>query len=150
MRRATTVALALCSLAALAVWGWPEKRIILGAMPESARSGGPIQWEAVEGMQVLKLWKLEKAEAWPQIDVLKVSNADYQKFSQNPKALMEIVNKNRFFSKDVIKAGPWVTLSSVEQDDDTDEWILTVEHGKMSTMIVSALPKLTLEKERKK
>jgi len=65
---------------------------------------------------------------------------------QDPKKFVKFVNVNKFFSKDVITAGPWVTLSSVEQDEDSPDWLLTLLHGKMSTMIVSALPELKMEK----
>jgi hypothetical protein len=104
-----------------------------------------LQWKNVGGKQVLRLWQLEGTDEFPQISVLRLSNANYLKFSQNPKGFMKFVNEHRVFSKDVIIAGPWVSLSSVDQKDGPSDWVLMLVHGKMSTMIVAALPQLKQE-----
>jgi hypothetical protein len=104
-----------------------------------------IQWETVDGSQVLKLWQLEGPKSWPQTTIVRVSNETYKKYSQDPRKFVKFVNVHKFFSKDVITAGPWVTLSSVEQDVDSPNWVLTLVHGKASTLIVSALPQLKTE-----
>ena len=94
---------------------------------------------------MMKLWQVEGKEVWPQVSVLRVSNAQYLKFSQDPKGFMDFVNVHKLFSKPVIVAGPWVSLSSVDQKDDSSDWVLTLLHGKRSTMIVAALPQLKQE-----
>jgi hypothetical protein len=104
-----------------------------------------IQWETVDGSQVLRLWQLEGPKLWPQTTIMRVSHPTYQKYFQDPKKFVQFVNAHKFFSKDVITAGPWVTLSSVQQDVDSPNWVLTLMHGKSSTLIVSALPQLTTE-----
>jgi hypothetical protein len=104
-----------------------------------------IQWETVDGSQVLRLWQLEGPKLWPQTTIMRVSNPTYQKYFQDPKKFVQFVNAHKFFSKDVITAGPWVTLSSVQQDVDSPNWVLTLMHGKSSTLIVSALPQLITE-----
>lgn len=128
---------------------WPA-RAKQDAIPNEnengARAKASIQWETVDGSRVLRLWQLEGPQSWPQITVMRVSNATYQKYSQDPKKFVKFVNVKKFFSKDVITAGPWVTLSSVEHDEDSLDWLLTLMHGKLSTMIVSALPELKMEK----
>jgi hypothetical protein len=96
-------------------------------------------------MQVLKVWQLEGQDVWPQISILRVSNATYLKYLQNPKGLVDFVNQNNIFSKAVIQAGPWVTLSSAGEKDGSPDWDLTLMHGKLSSMIVSALPQLPLD-----
>jgi hypothetical protein len=93
-------------------------------------------------MEVLKVWQLEGETVWPQVVIARLSNSQYQKFSDDPEAFMNFVNDNNFYPIAVIKAGPWVTLSSVDGQAEPKEWLLTLMHGKQSTLIVSALPKL--------
>ena len=108
-----------------------------------------LKWQKIDDIQVLKVWQLEGKDVWPQISILRVSNATYLKYLQNPKGLMDFVNQNKIFSKPVIEAGPWVTLSSAGEKDDPPDWDLTLMHGKLSSMIVSALPQLPLDSEPK-
>ena len=96
-------------------------------------------------MQVLRVWQLEGANAYPQVSVLRVSDATYLKFFQDSQGFLKFVNANKVFSKDVIVAGPWVTLSSYVPKGQTYGWLLTLYHGKLSTMLVSALPSLKQE-----
>jgi hypothetical protein len=108
----------------------------------------PLEWEKLrDGVQVLRIWQLEGTSVYPQVSVLRVSNAEYLKFFQDPKGFMKFVNANKVFSKDVIVAGPWVTLSSYnpKSPKEDPDWVLTLVHGKLSYMIVSALPQLTQE-----
>jgi hypothetical protein len=109
-----------------------------------------MQWEKVNGTQVMRIWQVEGKDIWPQISVLRVSNATYLKFSQDPKGFMKFVNEQKVFSKDVIVAGPWVSLSSVDQKDASPDWVLTMVHGKRSTIIVAALPQLKQEEASSK
>jgi hypothetical protein len=103
---------------------------------------GTPKWEKLDRGQVLKLWQLEGGNVYPQVSILRVSNATYLEFLQNPKGLVKYVNDNMIFSKAVILAGPWVSLSSVDEKADPTAWVLTLLHGKMSEMIVAALPQL--------
>jgi len=108
----------------------------------------PLEWEKLrDGVQVLKIWQLEEADKYPQISVLRVSNAEYLKFFQDPKGFVKFINANQVFSKPVKVAGPWVTLSSYNPKNPKDDpdWVLTLVHGKLSYMVVSALPQLTQE-----
>jgi hypothetical protein len=116
------------------------------AAQEPARAAHPksIQWETIENMRVLRVWELQGREAFPQVAVLRVPNADYIKFLQDPQAFKQFVNRHRIFSKHIIVAGPWTSLSSVEGAD-PDTWTLTLVHGKMSTMLVAAVPDLKTE-----
>jgi hypothetical protein len=123
----------------------PQQKTILTGTTVAARSDVSIKWENVDGRQVLRVWQLEGPNIYPQISVLRVSNDAYLKFSQDPKGFMNFVNAHKVFSKDVIVAGPWVSLSSVDQRSNPPDWVLTIVHGKKSTMIVSALPQLKHE-----
>jgi len=96
-------------------------------------------------MEVLKVWELEGPDAYPQVSVLRVSNDVYFEFSRDPKEFMRFVNLHEIFPKAVIVSGPWVSLSAIDQKADQPGWILTLVHGKLSTMIVSALPQLMQE-----
>lgn len=117
---------------------------------KTVRSEAPLKWQNVEAGQVVRLWQLEGPTAYPQVSVMRVSNSQYLKFSQNPRAFMEFVNQKKVFSKAVIEAGPWVTLSSVDQQGAPLEWVLTLLHGKRSTLIVAALPELKQEEANSK
>lgn len=101
-----------------------------------------MEWKKVNGTQVMKVWEVEGKDVWPQISVLRVSNATYLKFSKNPKGFMKFVNVHKVFSKNVIVAGPWVSLSSVDQKNTSPDWVLIAVHKIKSTMIVAALPQL--------
>lgn len=101
-----------------------------------------VKWQRIDDIPVLKLWELDGADIFPQVSILRVSNEAYRKFSKHPKEFVEFLNKNRIFSKPVIIAGPWVTLSSVEEESEPPGWVLTAVHGHMSTVVVSALPQL--------
>jgi hypothetical protein len=106
----------------------------------------PLEWEKLpDGVQMLRVWQLEGEKLYPQVAVLRVSNAEYLKFFQDPQGFLKFVNANKVFSKDVIVAGPWVSLSSYVPKDETSGWLLTLYHGKLSTMLVSALPQLVQE-----
>jgi hypothetical protein len=94
---------------------------------------------------MLRVWQLEGEKLYPQVAVLRVSNAEYLKFFQDPQGFLKFVNANKVFSKDVIVAGPWVSLASYVPKDETSGWLLTLYHGKLSTMLVSALPQLVQE-----
>jgi hypothetical protein len=146
MQRGLIVGFLVCSLALFEVQATKEatlgSRVVADANPS-------VQWENVDGMQVAKLWLLEGPSTWPQVTIVRVSNATYLQFSQDPQSFVDFVNKQKFFSKPVIEAGPWVTLSSVEQTQPTT-WVLTLMHGKRSTLIVSALPQLMMEASKTK
>lgn len=106
------------------------------------------KWEKLrDGMEVLRVWELDGPSAYPQVSVLRVSNAAYSEFSRDPKGFMKFVNLHQIFPKPVIVSGPWVTLSAIDQKADQPGWVLTIVHGKLSTMIVSALPQLMQEHE---
>jgi len=123
----------------------PRQKTILTGTTAAARPDVSIKWENVDGSQMLRIWQLEGPNIYPQISVLRVSNDAYLKFSQDPKGFMNFVNEHQVFSKDVIVAGPWVSLSSVDQKSNSLDWVLTIVHGKKSTIIVSALPQLKQE-----
>jgi hypothetical protein len=123
----------------------PQQKAILTGATAAGRPDVSINWENVDGRQVLRVWQLEGPNIYPQISVLRVSNDAYLKFSQDPKGFMNFVNAHKVFSKDVIVAGPWVSLASVDQKTNPPDWVLTIVHGKKSTMIVSALPQLKQE-----
>ena len=112
---------------------------------KAVRSAGSLQWAKVGRVQLLRLWQLDGTNVYPQLAVFRVSNSDYLRFSQAPKKFMQFVNENNVFSKDVVVAGPWVTLSSLGQKKQPSDWVLIVIHGKQSTMIVGALPQLKTE-----
>jgi hypothetical protein len=134
-----------------AVMLWPARAhqdVTAIANDDATTARASIKWETVDGSLVLKVWQLEGANSWPQTTIVRVSNDSYKKYSQDPKRFVKFVNMHKFFSKDVITAGPWVTLSSVQQD--VDWWVLTLVHGKASTMIVSALPQLKTEEAEPK
>ena len=109
------------------------------ASEESAHHERSPKWEKLKEVRVLRVWQFEDKDKFPQVSLLRVTNATYIKYLQDPKSLMEFVNEQKIFAKPVIEAGPWVSLSSVEKEAPKC-WVLTLMHGKLSTMIVAALP----------
>lgn len=108
----------------------------------------PLEWEKLrDGVQVLRVWQLDGPSKYPQISVLLVSNAEFLKHFQDPKGFVKFVNANNVFPVPVNIAAPWVTLSSYnpKSPKDDPDWVLTLVHGKLSYMVVSALPQLTQE-----
>lgn len=100
------------------------------------------RWEKLKEARVLRVWQFEDKDKFPQVTILRVTNETYIKFLQDPKSLMNFVNEHKMFAKDVIEAGPWVSLSSVGKEQPPKCWVLTLLHGKLSTMLVSALPQI--------
>jgi hypothetical protein len=110
----------------------------------------PLAWKKLtESVEVLKVWELKKGQ-YPEIAIMNVSHDQYLKFSRDPKGFMDFVNAQKVFSKAVIVSGSWVTLSAIDQKAHHTRWILTLDHGKESWMIVSALPALEDEHLGKK
>jgi len=106
-----------------------------------------MEWQHVDedGTQAMKVWEVEGKDVWPQIVILRVTNATYLKFFQDPRGFMKFVNAKNLFSQPVIIAGPWVALASADQKLDPIKWVLTMVHKKESTMYVAALPLLQQE-----
>ncbi len=115
---------------------------------KTAELEAPLKWTAVDKIPLLKLWK--DPGQYPETAVMTVSHSDYLKFSKDPKGFMKFVNDHHVFSKPVIFAGPWVSLSPLEQKNELREWVLTMIHGRRSTMTVAALQKLEDEGEDSK
>lgn len=115
---------------------------------KTAELEATLQWTAVDKIPVLKLWK--EPGQYPETSVMTVSHSEYQRFSKDPKGFMKFVNDHHVFSKPVIFAGPWVSLSSLDEKREPCEWVLTLVHGRRSTMTVGALQKLKDEDEKSK
>jgi hypothetical protein len=123
---------------------------VLSLLPNSTSSARrldekqpPSAWvDLGNGIQLLRVWQLGKPNVWPQVAIMEMPNAVYLKYFQDPHGFMAFVNQNKVFSKDIIKPGPWVTLSSYDDKGASPDWIVTLMHGKLSYMLVSALPKL--------
>lgn len=126
------------------IQAYAQERTAATQKPARATHPKSLEWETIENMEVLRIWQLKGREVFPQLAVLRVTNADYIKFLQDPQAFKQFVNRHRVFSKQIIVAGPWTSLSSVDGAD-PDTWTLTLVHGKMSTMLVSAVPDLKTE-----
>jgi hypothetical protein len=140
MKRTIIIAIFLCSLVLLQGQAWAQVKPNPTGKPAEAQSKATLQWELADGIQVMRLWKVEGASVWPQIAILRMSNDNYLKFFQDPKGFMKFVNDQKIFSKDVIEVGPWVSLSSVDPKDHSPDWAITVLHRPQSRIFVSALP----------
>lgn len=104
-----------------------------------------IDWEILpEDIQVLRVWQLAPQE-YPQISVLRVSDATYLKFFQDRKGFKTFINDNKVFPKPVNEVLALVSLSSIVQTDEASGWVLTCVHGKTSMSACSALPQLSAE-----
>lgn len=115
---------------------------------KTAELEATLQWTEVDKIPVLKLW--QDPDQYPQTVVMTVSHSDYLKFSKDHEGFMKFVNDHHLFSKPVIFAGPWVSLSSLDVKREPCEWMLLAGHGHKSTMTVAALQKLKDEDEKSK
>jgi hypothetical protein len=103
-------------------------------------------WQQIEGtdVQVLRGWPSPDGK-FPEVSVLRTSHATYTRFAQESQTYMNFLNDNKVFSKDVIFIGPWVTLSSAGETNHPPNWVLSLMHGKKSTVLTAALPQLTTD-----
>jgi hypothetical protein len=105
----------------------------------------PLKWVKLkDGVHMLRVGQLEAGE-YPQISVLRVSNATYLKFFQDPEGFLNFVNENQVFPDRAEKVASWVSLSSYVPKDEADGWVLTCVHGKTTLMACSALTQLNQE-----
>ncbi|PYX05721.1 MAG: hypothetical protein DMG84_21170 [Acidobacteria bacterium] len=139
MKRTLIVGLFACSMLLL------QEHRSASAQPQTSQGDKPtsaqsVKWESFENIRVLRVWQLESTDTYPQIALARVSNQDFQKFVQDPNALVTFVNKHKVFSKDVRAATPWASLMSTNYAGDPDEWLLTLSHGKTSMMAIASQP----------
>jgi hypothetical protein len=99
-----------------------------------------LHWQTIGDVGVLRVWRIEGADKYPQVSILRVTTEDFHKFTHDPPKLRKFVNENKVFSKAVITVGPCVALSAVDETGDAAGWILTLVHTAHSRMTVSALP----------
>jgi len=107
--------------------------------PAAAQTDLYPRWENVDGIQVMRVWQVEGKDVWPQIAVLRVSNATYLKFSQEPEEFKKFLNKHKVFSIDVIVVTPWKAPPSLNPKDDLADWVLLGVHKPKSTVLIAAL-----------
>lgn len=148
MNRTSIASMFVCSLLLIQLHTQADaqEKTVTTQRPPQAAHARTLKWDKVEGASVLRIWQLEGKDSFPQVSIVRLSNADYVKFFQHPKEFMDFLNDKEIFSKKVIEVGPWTSLSSVEGTG-AGGWTLTLMHGKVSTVIVSALPNFKSEKE---
>lgn len=105
-----------------------------------------IGWvKLTEDISLLRVWQLEGKQYYPQVSVLRVSDATYLKFFQDPQGFLDFINGNNVFPVRARVVASWVSLSSVVPKDQASGWVLTCVHGKTSLTACSALPQLSAE-----
>lgn len=99
-----------------------------------------LTWETYENIKVLRVWQIEGKDAYPQIALAQVSDQDFQKFVQDPAALVQFVNRHKVFEDDVRTASPWASLMSTNDAEDPSQWLLTFSHSRASSMAIASQP----------
>jgi hypothetical protein len=144
----TTIVTAFVSCLLFIQWhslAYAQQETVPTEKPTRATHMQRLKWEKADGTEVLKVWKLEGKELFPQVSLMRVSDADYAKFKEKPESLKQFVNAHQIFSKPIITLGAWISPSGADATGEYG-WTLTLLHGKVSTMLVSALP--NFKKER--
>jgi hypothetical protein len=101
----------------------------------------PVQWEPLNGAEVLRVYQADPDGYYPQIALLRVSTDTYSKFAQDPSTLFNFVNQNSIFPASVNSVGPSVSLWGVPGETPIGH-VLVLVHGRNSAMVVSGLPLL--------
>jgi hypothetical protein len=92
------------------------------------------KWEKIkDGVWVQRLWSKNE---WPQVAVLKLSDAEYKEFREDT---AKFVNFHKVFPVKVNEpAGPGVSLSAPR--DPSGYWLVLIGHGAGSVMYTAAVP----------
>lgn len=138
MRQLRLVALLLCVLGVLTTasfaQGTPEKAV---AKEKAAKKKPPAHWVKLEdGVEVLRLFDADVGPTWPEIAVLRLSEAKYEEFRKDE---TEFVNSRHVFSKDTRSVmGLSRPNRAKAKKGKADDWYVTLDHDITSdTLYVS-------------
>jgi hypothetical protein len=113
-----------------------------GAKPAAAQSP---QWETYKGItkdiRVLRVWQIGTPVRDHEIALAIVSDADFQKFVQDPNKLVTFLNANMVFPADGVREiAHWASLMSPTYEGDPDQWLLTIDHARPCRASVTSQP----------
>ena len=94
------------------------------------------RWETYKGItgdiKVLRVWQIESPFKKAEFALAVVSDADFQKFVQDPTRLLKFLEDNHVFpaAQTIREIAHWASLMSpAYAAGDPDYWLITIEHG---------------------
>ncbi len=98
----------------------------------------PIKGEA---LHVLRVWQLNEAgHKWPETAILRALTTGARQLAEDPAVLLQFLNDNDVFSKDVNVVTPQVSVQPGLALCNPPHWNFIVLHGKASNAVVVQVP----------
>jgi hypothetical protein len=105
------------------------------------------RWETYRGItsdiKVLRVWQIESPFKKAEFALAVVSDADFQKFVQDPSKLLKFLETHRVFPADqtIKEIAHWASLMSpAYAGGDPDYWLITIEHGHPCRATITSQP----------
>ena len=90
-----------------------------------------------ETLDVLRVWQLNDAgHKWPEAAILRALTTGAKQLAEDPAVLLQFLNDNDVFSKDVNNVSPQVSVPPGPVACNPPHWDFVVIHGKASTVSV--------------
>jgi hypothetical protein len=94
-----------------------------------------------ETLEVLRVWQLnETGHKWPETAILRVLTTGARQLAEDPAVLLQFLNDNDVFSKDVNVVTPQVLLEPGLTLCNPPHWNFILIHGKASNVFVILVP----------
>jgi hypothetical protein len=145
MKRTLIVGLFACCLLTL-----QRPTLLLAQDTSSGKNQAPAEvprWETYRGItsdiKVLRVWQIESPFKKAEFALAVVSDADFQKFVQDPSKLLKFLETHRVFPADqtIKEIAHWASLMSpAYAGGDPDYWLITIEHGHPCRATITSQP----------
>jgi hypothetical protein len=90
-----------------------------------------------ETLDVLRVWQLnDTGHKWPETAILRAQTTGARQLAQDNTVLLQFLNDNDIFSKDVNVVCPQVSVLSPPVPCSSAHWDFIVVHGRASTAVV--------------
>ena len=94
-----------------------------------------------EKLEVLRVWQLnDTGHKWPETAILRARTKAAKKHVEDHTTLLQFLNDNDVFSKDVKAVRAQVSVPAGEKPCKPPHWDFVVYHGKASNVVVVHVP----------
>ncbi len=96
-----------------------------------------------EKLEVLQVWQLnlnDRAHRWPETAILRAKTTGAKQQVENDAVLLQFLNGNGIFSKDVNQILPRVTVPPAPTPCKVPHWNFLLVHGKASNTVAIEVP----------
>jgi hypothetical protein len=101
-----------------------------------------LQWETIDGLQVLRVWQIEGDAVEPHVVLVKVTPQRSQTYLNDPTQLLAFVNNNSLFPAPVLQVASISSLS-FGTGASYPQYLYVLSHSLRSTMSVTVQNTLT-------